>query len=286
VFRDIFALWAQPSVLPWLAGGLGLLVGSFVNVVINRLPKMMENEWRYQCAVLREEEPPQTETYNLIVPRSACPHCAHQIKAWENIPVLSWLLLRGRCSACKARISWSYPLVEMLCAGLCWLAAYKFGWGLLVWLVMLYCVTLLALSFIDISTQLLPDNLTLPLLWAGLLANSFGLLVPLQDAVLGAAAGYLILWAVYWIFKLVTGKEGMGYGDFKLLAAIGAWLGWTLLPLVIVFSSLLGSIIGISLTLSKSLPYGKPIPFGPYLAIAGIVSIFWGPVVMRAYLQL
>jgi leader peptidase (prepilin peptidase)/N-methyltransferase len=282
---------------------LGLMVGSFLNVVIHRLPKMMELGWRQQCAELSQsdaqsdvdhspspanaEGEPATHTpYNLIVPRSACPHCNHAISAWENIPIVSYLLLRGKCKGCGAAISPRYPVVEAISGMLCAFAAWHFGFGpaaagalLLIW-------TLLALTAIDFDTQLLPDDITLPLLWAGLLFNLFGVFTNLPNAVLGAVIGYLALWIVYWLFKFATGKEGMGYGDFKLLAALGAWLGWQMLPLIILLSSLVGAVVGI--TLIVALKHGRniPIPFGPYLAGGGLIALFWGQTLTHEYLQL
>ena len=271
-----------------MAGVLGLMVGSFLNVVIHRLPKMMERAWQQQCAELLQsgEDQPDLAPYNLVVPRSACPHCNHAISAWENIPILSYLLLRGKCKGCGAAISPRYPVIEAISGILCAYAAWHFGFGwtaagalLLVW-------ALLALTAIDFDTQLLPDAITLPLLWAGLLFNLFGVFTALSSAVLGAVIGYLALWSVYWLFKLVTGKEGMGYGDFKLLAALGAWLGWQMLPLIILLSSLVGAVVGI--TLIVALKHGRniPIPFGPYLAGGGLIALFWGPVLTQTYLRL
>jgi leader peptidase (prepilin peptidase)/N-methyltransferase len=263
---------------------VGLCVGSFMNVVIHRLPKMLDRGWRQQCAELRGEELPGEPAYNLVVPRSGCPACGHMITALENIPVVSWLFLRGRCSACKAAISIRYPVVELLGGLLAAYAIYHYGPTLkgggscvLLW-------TLLALTMIDADTQLLPDDLTLPLLWAGLIVNLWGTFVPLTSAVIGAVAGYLSLWAVYWIFKLIRGKEGMGYGDFKLLAALGAWLGWQMLPLIVLLSSLVGAVIGIGLIVLKGRDHNVPIPFGPYLAIAGMIALFWGPTLVKLYL--
>jgi leader peptidase (prepilin peptidase)/N-methyltransferase len=263
---------------------VGLCVGSFLNVVIHRLPRMMERGWRAQCAELRDEPVPEEPAYNLVVPRSACPSCGHRITALENVPVVSWLALRGRCSACKTRIPARYPIIEILGGLLAAYAIYHFGptaKGLaacvLLW-------TLLALTAIDADTQLLPDDLTLPLLWAGLIANLWGTFAPIGSAVIGAVAGYLSLWAVYWVFKLVRGREGMGYGDFKLLAALGAWLGWQMLPLVVLLSSVVGALVGIALILFKGRDHSIPIPFGPYLAVAGTIALFWGPVLVRWYL--
>jgi leader peptidase (prepilin peptidase)/N-methyltransferase len=266
------------------AGLFGLLVGSFLNVVIHRLPAMMEREWRSQCAELHGEPLPDAAPYNLMVPRSACPACGHAIAWHENIPILGWLVLRGRCSACGAAISSRYPLVESLAGLLAAVVALKFGFtwqaaaaGILVW-------ALIALAFIDLDTQFLPDDITLPLLWLGLLVNSGGLFVPLLDAVIGAAAGYLSLWLVYHLFRLLTGKEGMGYGDFKLLAALGAWLGWTMLPLIILASSLIGALIGIAMIVLAGHDRARPIPFGPYLVLAGLVALFWGRAILALYL--
>lgn len=276
--------------LPWLYFSLvflfSLMIGSFLNVVIHRLPIMLEREWRaeYLSYFNPETQPQQEERYNLMVPRSACPHCGHAITAMENIPLLSWLWLKGRCRECQAPISARYPLVELLTALLSLVVAATFppGWGLLAALLLTW--VLVALTFIDLDKMLLPDQLTLPLLWGGLLFNLAGGFVPLADAVIGAMAGYLVLWSLYWAFKLLTGKEGMGYGDFKLLAALGAWLGWQALPIVLLLSSLIGAIIGISLILLRNHHQNKPIPFGPYLAIAGWIALLWGDTITRWYL--
>ncbi len=276
--------------LPWLYFSLvflfSLMIGSFLNVVIHRLPIMLEREWRaeYLSYFNPETQLQQEERYNLMVPRSACPHCGHAITAMENIPLLSWLWLKGRCRECLAPISARYPLVELLTALLSLVVAATFppSWGLLAALLLTW--VLVALTFIDLDKMLLPDQLTLPLLWGGLLFNLAGGFVPLADAVIGAMAGYLVLWSLYWAFKLLTGKEGMGYGDFKLLAALGAWLGWQALPIVLLLSSLVGAIIGISLILLRNHHQGKPIPFGPYLAIAGWIALLWGDTITRWYL--
>lgn len=280
----IALLQAEAALFAGLVFVLGLLVGSFLNVVIHRLPKMMEAEWQAQCAELRGETVPEIPRYNLWTPRSACPHCGHAITALENIPVLSWLWLRGRCSGCGAPISVRYPLVELLTAALSAAVAWKWGASaeaagalLLVW-------ALVALAFIDLDTTLLPDSLTLPLLWLGLLFNLGGHFASLPDAVIGAIAGYLVLWSVYWLFKLVTGKEGMGFGDFKLLAALGAWLGWQLLPITILLSSVVGAAVGIAMILLIKHDRRVPIPFGPYLAGGGVVALFFGADLTRAYL--
>ena len=260
---------------------VGLCVGSFLNVVIHRLPKMLERDWKAQCAELRGEEATDEPRYNLFVPRSACPACGHMITPQENIPVVSWLLLGGKCKSCKARISARYPVVEILGGVLAVAAIVAFGATakgaaacVLLW-------TLVALTMIDADTQYLPDDLTLPLLWAGLLVNLFGLFAPLYDAVIGAIAGYVSLWSVYWIFKIVRRKEGMGYGDFKLLAALGAWLGWeALLPIVLV-SSIAGAVVGIALIVFKGRDHAVPFAYGPYLATAGAITLFFGSALSR-----
>ncbi|BDT57770.1 type 4 prepilin-like proteins leader peptide-processing enzyme [Massilia varians] len=271
-------LFAPPATLSatLVAALFGLLVGSFLNVVIHRIPKMMQRESDNYVAQESGKEPPHTDRYNLMVPRSACPHCGHQITALENIPVISWLALRGRCRKCKAPISARYPAVELLTGILAGVLVWTFGSGLAGLATLLFLFLLVAMTFIDVDTQLLPDDLTYPLLWAGLLVNLHGTFVPLQDAVIGAAAGYLVLWSVYWLFKLVTGKEGMGYGDFKLLAALGAWLGWQMLPTIILLSSVVGAIVGISLIVFAKRGRDKPIPFGPYLAAAGLIALLYG----------
>jgi len=276
--------FADPLVFAVFFGLLGLIVGSFLNVVVHRLPAMMEREWKSQCAELRGEEAPTLEPLSLASPRSRCPRCGHPVGALENIPVLSWLLLRGRCSACKTSISPRYPFVETLTGVLSAFAAahFGFGWQAAGAIVVIWC--LIALTFIDFDTQLLPDSITLPLIWAGLLFNLSGVFTDLQSAVVGAMAGYLTLWLVYWAFKLATGKEGMGYGDFKLLAALGAWLGWQMLPLIILLSSLVGAVVGIVLIVLARRGRNVPIPFGPYLAAAGVIALFWGKTLTQAYL--
>ena len=277
-------LHRQPTLFITAATLFGLLVGSFLNVVIHRLPKMMEQEWHRNCAELRNEEIADSPSYNLVVPRSACPDCGPQIRAWENIPVISYLALGGRCSGCKTRISPRYPLVEAATGLVAGLIAWRFGFGATALTAMLFAFSLIALTFIDFDTHLLPDDITLPLMWLGLLLNINGTFTDLQSAVIGAMAGYLTLWSVYWLFKLVTGKEGMGYGDFKLLAAIGAWFGWQLLPAVILLSSLVGSVIGIGLIVFARHGRNVPIPFGPYLALGGIAALFWGSRMASFYL--
>ncbi len=267
---------------------LGLLVGSFLNVVIHRLPKMMEAEWRTQCEELlcpadANKTAETKPAFNLVVPRSRCPHCGHGITALENIPLISYLALRGKCSACKAPISLRYPLIELV-TGLLSLAVIAYvGPGIqgLAALVFTWC--LIALTMIDYDTQLLPDDITLPLLWLGLIVNAFGLFTSLENALWGAVGGYLFLWSIYWLFKLLTGKEGMGYGDFKLLAALGAWLGWAYLPQIIILSALVGAVVGIALMLIKRRGKDIPIPFGPYLAAAGWIALIWGESINRLY---
>ncbi|WP_018988969.1 prepilin peptidase [Aromatoleum toluclasticum] len=274
----------DPILFTSLATLLGLFVGSFLNVVIHRLPQMMEREWHAQAAELRNEPLPQQETFNLATPRSRCPHCGHLITALENIPVVSYLMLRGRCRHCSAPISRRYPVVELLTAVLSGYAAWHFGFGLAALGALAFVWTMIALAFIDLDTQLLPDNLTLPLLWLGLALNLGGAYADISASVVGAMAGYLALWSVYWLFRLATGKEGMGYGDFKLLAAIGAWLGWQMLPLTILFSSLVGAAVGIGLIVFARHGRNVPIPFGPYLAAAGVLAMFWGQTLTGLYL--
>ena len=279
-------LFAPPgSMLPAvIAVVFGLLVGSFLNVVIHRLPKMMQRESDNYVAQESGKPLPHTDRYNLMVPRSACPHCGHQISAIENIPVVSYLFLRGKCIECKTRISTRYPFVELLSGALSALLVWHFGSGLAGLSALLFAYLLIAMTFIDADTQLLPDDLTFPLLWLGLLVNLNGTFVSLEEAVIGAAAGYLSLWSIYWLFKLTTGKEGMGYGDFKLLAALGAWLGWKMLPVIILLSSLVGAVIGVSLILFAKHGRNNPIPFGPYLAAAGMIAMLFGKALVQAYL--
>jgi len=266
----------DPIVATAIALVVGLCVGSFLNVVIHRLPKMLERGWQAQCAELRGETPAPEPAYNLVVPGSACPACGAPITALQNIPVVSWLMLGGKCASCKAPISARYPIVEILGGLLAAYAIWRFGpttrgiaASVLLW-------ALLALTMIDIDTQLLPDDLTLPLLWAGLIVNLGGLFAPLRDAVIGAVAGYLSLWTIYWLFKLIRGKEGMGHGDFKLLGALGAWLGWQVLPVIVLLSSVVGAVIGITLIVFRGRDNQLPLAFGPYLAIAGAIALFFG----------
>lgn len=255
---------------------IGLCVGSFLNVVIHRLPRMLELRWMAEAAHVRGEPEPDLPALNLATPRSRCPHCGHQITALENIPLLSYFFLRGRCSHCKAPIGLRYPVVELATALLSFVAAWQFGATLTTLGALLFIWALVALTFIDLDTQLLPDDITLPLIWLGLLLNIGSTFVDLESAVVGAIAGYLSLWSVYWLFKLATGKEGMGYGDFKLLAAIGAFLGWQILPIVILLSSAVGAVVGIALIVLARHGRNTPIPFGPYLASAGILALFFG----------
>jgi leader peptidase (prepilin peptidase)/N-methyltransferase len=266
------------------AGLLGLLIGSFLNVVIHRLPRMMQRESDNYVAQENGKPPVHTERYSLIVPRSACPHCGHQITALENIPVISYLLLRGKCSKCKTSISVRYPIVELFTGALSALLIWHFGSGIAGLATLLFAYLLIAMAFIDADTQLLPDDLTFLLLWCGLLINLNGTFVPLKDAVIGAAAGYLSLWTIYWVFKLVTGKEGMGYGDFKLLAALGAWLGWSMLPIIVLLSSLVGAVVGITMIAMTKHARENPIPFGPYLAAAGMIALLYGKPIAQAFL--
>ena len=262
----------------------GLLFGSFLNVVIYRVPKMMQRESANYVAHESGQSVPHTDRFNLMVPRSACPHCGHLITALENIPVLSYLALRGKCRQCKAPISPRYPLVELLTGVLSAILVWRFGIGLAGMAVLVFAYLLIAMTFIDVDTQLLPDDLTLPLLWLGLLVNLNGTFVPLSEAVLGATAGYLCLWLIFWAFKLATGKEGMGYGDFKLLAALGAWLGWKMLPVIVLLSSAVGAIVGIGLIFLTKRGRNVPMPFGPYLAAAGMLALWYGKPLMQIWL--
>ncbi len=281
-------LGAEPTFFVTLSVIFGLVVGSFLNVVIHRLPKMMECEWHANCLELQSKEAAteyKTQAkYSLITPRSVCPSCGHQISALENIPILSYLILGRKCKACKAPIGIRYPLVEALTGALIGTVAYQYGYTHSALFACVFVFALIALTFIDLDTQLLPDDITFPLLWLGLLFNLNGGFTDLQSAVLGAIFGYLTLWSVYWLFKLVTGKEGMGYGDFKLLAAIGAWFGWQLLPAVILLSSVVGAIVGIGMIMFKGKTAGTAIPFGPFLALGGIAALFFGQQLASFYL--
>ena len=276
-------LFAAPATLAaTLAAALfGLLIGSFLNVVVYRMPVMAQRELDNYIAHEAGTELPHQERFNLMVPRSACPHCGHPITALENIPIVSWLFLRGKCSACKAPISARYPVVEAVAGLLSAVLVWHFGSGWLGLASLLFAYFLIAMTLIDYDTKTLPDDLTYPLLWLGLLINLDGTIVPLRDAVIGAMAGYLSLWAVYWLFKLATGKEGMGYGDFKLLAALGAWMGWAMLPTIIILSSVVGAVVGISLIVFARRDRNNPIPFGPYLAAAGMIALLYGTPLTR-----
>jgi leader peptidase (prepilin peptidase)/N-methyltransferase len=271
-------LFAAPATLAATLAALlfGLLIGSFLNVVVYRLPVMAQRELDNYIAHEAGKDLPHPDRFNLMVPRSACPHCGHQITALENIPIVSWLSLRGKCSACKAPISPRYPIVEAVTGLLSAVLVWHFGSGWLGLASLAFAYFLIAMTLIDYDTKTLPDDLTYPLLWLGLLVNLDGTIVPLRDAVIGAMAGYLALWAVYWLFKLATGKEGMGYGDFKLLAALGAWMGWTMLPTIVILSSVVGAIVGIGLIVFARRDRNNPIPFGPYLAAAGMIALLYG----------
>ena len=279
-------LAANPPVVLIFAGVLGLLIGSFLNVVIHRVPVMMEREWRSQCAEMLDPEakPEQQQAYNLVVPRSRCPKCDHQITALENVPVLSYLVLKGRCSECGWRIPLRYPIIELLTGLLSVLVVWRFGISAAAAGALLLTWALIALSAIDFDTQYLPDSITLPFLWLGLAFNMAGIYTTTQASVLGAIVGYLALWSVYHLFRLVTGKEGMGYGDFKLLALFGAWLGWSAVPLIVFLSAFVGAIVGIALITLRGHDRNIPIPFGPYLAVAGWIALMWGEQLLDAYI--
>lgn len=274
------------SAFVFICALFGLLIGSFLNVVVYRLPLMLQRDWQCQAREVLELPPaPQAETFNLLLPNSACPACGHEIRPWENIPLISYVFLRGKCSNCKAPISTRYPLVELSCGLLSAYVAWHFGFTWQAGAMLLLAWGLLAMSLIDADHQLLPDALVLPLLWLGLIVNYFGLFTRLEDALWGAIAGYLSLWSVYWLFKLMTGKEGMGYGDFKLLAMLGAWGGWQILPLTILLSSLVGAVLGVILLRARGSDASTPMPFGPYLAIAGWIALLWGDVITGSYLK-
>ena len=274
------------SSLAWLTISLllGLLVGSFLNVVIYRLPVMMQREWENQCAELSNQPASPQTVFNLSTPRSRCPHCQHAITAVENIPIISYLFLGGKCRGCGTAISARYPVVEAITGILSLLVAWHFGFSWACLGALLLTWSLIALTFIDLDHQLLPDKITLPLVWLGILFNLFGQFTDLTSSVIGAIAGYLVLWSIYHLFRLITGKEGMGYGDFKLLAALGAWMGWQSLPMIVLLSSLVGAVVGISLVLIKNHQRDTPIPFGPYLAAAGWIALIWGDSLNRLYL--
>lgn len=276
----------SPLALTLCALLLGLCVGSFLNVVIHRLPIMLNRDWQTQAREMLNLPPePKPATYNLILPHSTCPHCAHKIRSWENIPLISYVILKGKCAGCKARISPRYPLVELAAGVLSAYVAWHFGFTWQTGAFLLLTWGLLAMSMIDADHQILPDALVLPLLWLGLIVNSQSLFASLEDALWGAVIGYLSLWLVFWAFKLVTGKEGMGYGDFKLLAMLGAWGGWQILPLTILLSSLVGAVLGVIMLKMRNAQTSTPIPFGPYLAIAGWIALLWGDQITTSYMQ-
>ena len=281
---DLSPLQSSPALLAFAVGILGLAVGSFLNVVVHRLPIMMHTEWRADCAEFEGRDAPQAEPLNLVTPRSRCPSCGTPITAMQNIPLASWIALGGKCAACKAPISVRYPLVELLTGLASAYLAWRFGWGPALAAGLVFTWALIAASAIDIDTQLLPDRITLPLLWLGLLVNTFGVFVDLRSAVLGAVGGYMLLWCVYWGFKLLAGKEGMGFGDFKLLAALGAWTGWQTLPLILLVSAGAGAAIGVVLIWLSGKGRDTRIPFGPYLAAGGMVALLWGREAVIAYL--
>ena len=282
--------------LPWLIAApgslsamlawalIGLMIGSFLNVAIHRLPVMMQRETENFIALENDEPAPHASRYNLILPRSACPSCGHALSALDNLPVFSYVWLRGRCRYCRAPISARYPLVEIITALLSAVVVWQLGSELRGIAALLLVWSLIALTFIDIDTQMLPDDLTLPLIWLGLLVNLQGGFVPLSGAVIGAAAGYLSLWSVYWLFRFATGKEGIGYGDFKLLAALGAWLGWMMLPFIVLLSSVMGALVGIAMIVLRGHQRDKPIPFGPFLAIAGLIMLLYGEKLVQLWL--
>jgi leader peptidase (prepilin peptidase)/N-methyltransferase len=281
-------LQAYPAATVAIVIVIGLLVGSFLNVVIYRLPVMMEREWKSECKLILDPDGPDeepAESFNLAFPHSHCPSCDAPIRAWQNIPVISYVLLRGQCANCKVSISARYPIIEAVTALMSAVIAWQLGASLEMLAALFFTWSLIALTMIDADHKLLPDQITLPLLWAGLLLNSFSLFVPLYDAVWGAIGGYLSLWSVYWLFKILTGKDGMGYGDFKLLAALGAWLGWQSLLVIILLSSLVGAIVGSIILLANKQGRNTAIPFGPYLAAAGWIAFLWGDQIIDAYLR-
>jgi leader peptidase (prepilin peptidase)/N-methyltransferase len=284
--QQLTVILSEPLILILLCSLIGLLVGSFLNVVIYRLPVMMEREWRRDCREFLELEPDNadSEPFNLTLPLSRCPHCKTAIKPYQNIPVISYIFLNGKCAQCSQPISLRYPLIEAF-TGLCSaIVAYQFGYGVELAFALLLTWSLIALSFIDIDKQLLPDSIVLPLLWLGLLMSLFNVYTDTNNSIIGAIAGYMSLWTVYHLFKLITGKEGMGYGDFKLLALFGAWLGWQFLPMIILLSSLVGAVIGISMIIFGDRDRNVPIPFGPYLAAAGWLALLWGKNINAIYL--
>ncbi|MBI4190357.1 MAG: prepilin peptidase [Betaproteobacteria bacterium] len=276
---------SHPALFVTAVVALSLAVGSFLNVVIHRVPKMLERQWRAELAEHAGQEPAREPRYNLVVPRSQCPACGHRIGALENIPLVSYLVLGGKCSACKAKIPPRYAIVEALTGVLSGYVAWRYGFTWTTAAALVFAWAMIALAFIDLDTFYLPDDITLPLIWAGLLVNMGGVFADLPAAVVGAVAGYFVLWIVFWTYKFATGKEGMGYGDFKLLAAIGAWLGWKMLPVVILLSSFVGAAVGISLIVFARHGRNVPIPFGPYLVLGGLSAMFWGDALIKYYLQ-
>lgn len=278
-----------PSTSLICLGLLALLVGSFLNVVIYRLPHMLESTWKNECHALlnpKQTRPQKKSTFNLFFPRSSCSTCHKTIPAWHNIPILSFIILKRRCCFCKKAISWWYPCVELICCALSVFAAYQLGFTLTLFFALFFIWTIICMTVIDLNHQILPDSLTLGLLWLGLLANLHGLITPLPDAVLGAVFGYVMLWLVMKIFFCITGKEGMGQGDFKLLAALGAWFGWALLPLILLFASLLGAISGIIYLKTTQQSKETPIAFGPFLCFSGVITLFWGRAILETYLRI
>jgi leader peptidase (prepilin peptidase)/N-methyltransferase len=264
---------------------LGLIIGSFLNVVIHRLPVMLERDWQQQCLELAGKPTKRTERYDLMVPRSQCPECGHRISALENIPLVSYAFLKGKCGGCGKPIAWRYPIVELITGALSAAVAWRFGVSVATFGALFLTWALIALTFIDYDRQLLPDNITFPSLWLGLAFNLGGVYTPLASAVIGAMAGYASLWLVYQLFKLITGREGMGHGDFKLFAALGAWLGWQQLPLIILASSFIGAVVGVGGILLMGRDRSVPIPFGPFLCVAGWVALLWGDTITRTYLH-
>lgn len=279
------AFQSNPALFVTAVTVVSLAIGSFLNVVIHRLPKIIERRWRAELADLNGQAAPPAPAYNLVLPRSQCPECGHRITALENIPLVSYLALGGKCSACKAAISPRYPIVEALTGALSGYIAWRYGFSWTAAAALVFAWSMIALACIDLDTFYLPDDITLPLAWAGLLVNMGGVFVDLRSAVIGAIAGYFALWVVFWAYKLATGKEGMGYGDFKLLAAIGAWLGWKMLPVVILLSSFAGAVVGISLIVFARHGRNVPIPFGPYLVLGGLIAMFWGEPLVNYYLR-
>jgi len=281
----IEGLQGSPVFLLFTVSLLGLLVGSFLNVVILRLPRMMDIAWKRECREILELPAEPEERFSLVYPPSRCPGCGAAVRPWQNVPIVSWLLLRGRCSSCRAPISVQYPIVEAVSGLMSGVCAWHFGWGPQLAAALLLTWALIALTVIDLRTMLLPDSITLPLLWLGLALALWPVFADLGSAVVGAMAGYLSLWTIYHLFRLATGKEGMGYGDFKLLGALGAWMGWQALPMIVLLSSLVGALVGVGLILARRVGREMPIPFGPYLAAAGWIALIWGDNLQDMYLR-